>query len=175
MKRLALLGILVQIAAASAGGQTANPLFVKPASENIRNAPDGAKKGELAAGTRVEVLERRNNWVLVQVTGWMWDKSLVPDSTMTDGFKVRASHILVGSEAEANQVLQELKAGASFESLARKYSKDESSAASGGDLGEFQRGDLMPEFERAVFGLKPGGVSGPVKTALGFHVIRRAE
>jgi hypothetical protein len=175
MKRLALLGILVQIAAVSAGGQTANLLFVKPSSENLRTAPGGARMGELAGGSRVEVLERRKDWVRVTVTGWMYDKSLVADTTMTDGFKIHAGHILVGTEAEANQVLQELKAGASFESLARKYSKDASSAAAGGDLGEFQRGDLMPEFERAVFGLKPGGVSSPVKTELGWHVIRRAE
>jgi parvulin-like peptidyl-prolyl isomerase len=91
------------------------------------------------------------------------------------GFKVRASHILVGTEEEARQVLKELAGGAAFESLAAKYSKDPSSAAKGGDLGVFERGDFVPAFENAAFRLKPGQTSEAVKTPLGYHIIRRTR
>ncbi len=150
-------------------------MYVKVKTENIRKAPSGEKIGELVAGTPVEVLERRPNWVKVQLTAWIWEKSLTSDSTYVDGFTIRASHILVATEAEAQQVLAELKKGASFEELAKKYSKDTPSALQGGNLGEFQRGDFVEEFEKVAFGLKPGETSGIVKTALGYHIIKRTR
>jgi hypothetical protein len=174
MKRLAC-EFMVFIFAAGVVWAQSGIQFVKPKTENLRNAPNGSKIGELSGGMKVEVLERRVNWVKVQVTGWIWDKSLTVDSTQVEGFKLRASHILVSTEQEANQVLQELRAGTAFEELARKYSKDPSSAANGGDVGEFGRGDFVPEFEQAVFRLKPGETSGAVKTALGFHIIKRTR
>jgi hypothetical protein len=174
MKRFVRQSIIIAFFICGAYAQTGD-LYVKPNSENIRKEPGGAKIGELTAGTRLEVLEKRPSWVRVQLTGWIWEKSLTSDSMMVDGFMIRASHILVGTEAEANQVLQELKKGASFEELAAKYSKDESSAIKGGDLGEFQRGDFLPEFENAVFRLKPAEVSGIVKTGLGYHIIKRTK
>lgn len=150
-------------------------MYVKVKTENIRKGPSGEKIGELVAGTPVEVLERRPNWVKVQLTAWIWEKSLTSDSTYVEGFTIRASHILVSTEAEAHRVLEELKKGASFEELAKKYSKDTPSALRGGDLGEFQRGDFVEEFEKVAFGLKPGETSGIVKTALGYHIIKRTQ
>lgn len=87
------------------------------------------------------------------------------------GEQVRASHILVKSEQEAQDVLAQLKKGASFEELAKKYSKD-STAAKGGDLGWFPRGAMVPEFDKAAFSLKEGELSGIVKTQFGFHIIK---
>jgi len=87
------------------------------------------------------------------------------------GEQVRASHILVKTEPEAQDVMSQLKKGASFEELAKKYSKD-SSAAKGGDLGWFSKGAMVPEFDKAVFGLKEGQLSGIVKTQFGFHIIK---
>jgi len=150
-------------------------LYVKVKKENIRMSPGGTKKGEVLAGTEVKVLERKPNWVKVQFTGWIWEGSLSSDSTMVEGFAVRASHILVETEEEANEVLDQLKQGAVFEELARRYSIDRASGAKGGDLGTFGRGDLRPEFENAVFGLAKGGISGIVKTDLGYHIIKRTE
>ncbi len=85
--------------------------------------------------------------------------------------RVRARHILVSTREEAEKVLKELKAGAKFEDLARKYSKD-GSKEFGGDLGYFTYEEMVPEFSKAVFALKVGEVSKPVKTDYGWHIIK---
>jgi parvulin-like peptidyl-prolyl isomerase len=155
-------------------GQT-EYLYVKPKNENLRAQPNGDKTGEIVGGTRVTVLERQQNWVKVQVTGWIWDKSLTADFAAVDGYKVRASHILVKTEAEAAALLTQLKGGAKFEDLARQNSIDRVSGEKGGDLGRFGRGDLRPEFDNVLFQLKVGEVSSIVKTDLGYHIIKRVE
>jgi peptidyl-prolyl cis-trans isomerase C len=87
------------------------------------------------------------------------------------GEQVKASHILVKTEKEAQDILAQLKSGENFENLAKKYSTD-STAAKGGDLGWFSKGAMVPEFDKVVFGLKEGGLSGIVKTQFGFHIIK---
>jgi len=86
--------------------------------------------------------------------------------------QIKASHILVKTEAEANKVLARLKKGEKFEEIAKKESLDTASAKNGGDIGFFSRGQLVPEFEKAAAGLKVGELSGPVKTAYGYHIIK---
>lgn len=86
--------------------------------------------------------------------------------------KIRASHILVEKQSQAIKVQEELKAGANFSELARKYSTCPSSKR-GGDLGQFGRGQMVKEFEVVAFALKPGQVSDPVKTKFGYHLIKR--
>ncbi len=76
---------------------------------------------------------------------------------------------------KAEMILKELKAGASFEELAKKYSEDPASAKHGGDLGFTQRGDLVPEYENVAFNLKNGEISGIVQTQFGFHIIQLIE
>jgi len=85
--------------------------------------------------------------------------------------QVRASHILVASLDEANFCVAELKAGKSFEDLAKKYSTCPSGQR-GGDLGFFGKGMMVPEFEKAAFTLEPGMVSAPIRTQFGFHLIK---
>jgi hypothetical protein len=143
--------------------------------ESLRNAPNGSLVGEMQAGARMEILERKLNWVRIQMSGWIPESSLTADSTMVSGFTMRASHILVRNEADANAVLGEIRSGVKFEDLVKKYSIDAPSAAKGGDIGEFRRGDLMPEFESAVLKLKIGETSGAVRSALGYHVIKRTK
>jgi peptidyl-prolyl cis-trans isomerase C len=87
------------------------------------------------------------------------------------GEQVKASHILVKTEKEAQDVLAQLKKGASFEELAKKYSTD-STASKGGDLGWFPKGAMVPEFDKVAFSLKDGEMSGIVKTNFGFHIIK---
>jgi len=87
------------------------------------------------------------------------------------GEQVRASHILVKTEPEAQEILKQLKAGGNFEELAKKQSID-AAAAKGGDLGWFGKGSMLPEFENAVFGLKEGATSGIVQTKYGYHIIK---
>ena len=100
--------------------------------------------------------------------------------------RARARHILVqvdekddeqarqAKRQKAEALLAQLKSGANFEELARTGS-DCPSAPQGGDLGFFQRGQMVPAFEQAVFALKPGELSGVVETQFGYHLIRLEE
>ncbi|MCI5628447.1 MAG: peptidylprolyl isomerase [Clostridiales bacterium] len=83
-----------------------------------------------------------------------------------------AKHILVDSEEKANDILGKINAGeVSFEDAAKEHSTCPSKDA-GGDLGTFGRGQMVPEFENAVFNMNNGEVSGPVKTQFGYHLIK---
>ena len=74
--------------------------------------------------------------------------------------------------ATADGVLQIARSGGDFAELATKYSEDPGSKDNGGDLGWFGRGEMVPEFENAVFGAKPGDIIGPVQSQFGLHVIK---
>lgn len=148
-------------------------LYVRVSKENLRDQPNGNKVGELMSGTKLKVLEKQDRWVKVQLTGWIWQPSTTPDPTQVVNFKVRASHILVETQEEAEQLLSQLMQGADFAELAKQHSRDRASGDKGGDLGMFGKGDLRPEFEDAVFRLKVGSMSGIVKTDLGYHIIKR--
>jgi peptidyl-prolyl cis-trans isomerase C len=85
--------------------------------------------------------------------------------------EVHARHILVGSEAEAKEVITELEGGADFTALAEEHSIGPS-APQGGDLGFFRREQMVPEFAEAAFALEPGEhTEEPVQTQFGWHVI----
>lgn len=84
---------------------------------------------------------------------------------------VRASHILVKTKAEADQLEFYLKKGASFESLARQYSLCPS-GRQGGDLNFFSRGQMVKPFEEKAFSMKKDEISEPVKTEFGWHIIK---
>ncbi len=101
--------------------------------------------------------------------------------------QVRASHILLmyagsqrstatRSKEEAQTQIQELKqkidGGEDFAALASQHS-DCPSGSSGGDLGPFGRGQMVPEFETTAFGMEVGGVSDVVETGFGYHIIKR--
>lgn len=87
--------------------------------------------------------------------------------------EIRASHILVKTEAQAEAIEKQLKAGASFPKLAEQDSLDPGSKQSGGDLGWFKHGQMVPEFDKAAFALTDGQISQPIKTSFGYHVIER--
>ncbi|NHO33547.1 peptidylprolyl isomerase [Acetobacter fallax] len=88
--------------------------------------------------------------------------------------EVHARHILVKTEAEAQDVIKKLKAGDAFGPLAEKLSIDKGSARNnGGDLGWFKKGDMVPVFSDAAFAMKPNTFSEtPVKSQFGYHVIQ---
>lgn len=86
--------------------------------------------------------------------------------------RAAARHILVPKEADAQDLKRQIDSGADFAELARKHSKCPS-GKSGGALGEFGRGDMVPEFDKVVFGDLPiNAVSDPVKTQFGYHLIQ---
>jgi peptidyl-prolyl cis-trans isomerase C len=90
--------------------------------------------------------------------------------------EVRASHILVATEAEAKALIEQLKGGADFAKLAKEKSTDAAAAAQGGDLGFFTRDAMVAPFAEAAFAGTPGQViATPVHTEFGWHVIRVDE
>lgn len=83
-----------------------------------------------------------------------------------------AKHILVDNEEKANELLNKINNNEiSFEEAAREHSSCPSKDADG-DLGTFPRGQMVPEFEEAVFSMNKGEVKGPVKTQFGYHLIK---
>jgi peptidyl-prolyl cis-trans isomerase C len=92
-------------------------------------------------------------------------------SEMASGDQIKARHILLDSEEKAMEIIKKLQAGGEFAKLASEYSTGPS-AASGGDLGWFGEGQMVPEFSKAAFALNPGDiVTKPVKTQFGWHII----
>ena len=101
--------------------------------------------------------------------------------------QIRARHILLrlgqdatpeevaAVEERARAVLERLRAGEEFAVVAQETSEDEGSKANGGDLGFFQRGQMVKAFDEAAFSLEPGTLSEPVRSEYGFHVIRVEE
>lgn len=101
-----------------------------------------------------------------------YDKSIADFEPLEE---VHARHILVASEDEAKAIIKQLEDGADFVELAKEKSTGPS-APSGGDLGFFTKGRMVPAFEKAAFALEPGTFTKePVKTEFGWHVIKVDE
>ena len=88
------------------------------------------------------------------------------------GGKIKASHILVDKHSKAQEIYEDLGAGENFQKLAQQYSSCPS-RKKGGSLGEFSKGDMVPEFWNACTKLKLGDISQPVKSEFGYHIIKR--
>lgn len=108
-----------------------------------------------------------------------------PDEFQVDeSFRVRQIFFKLSSQAKeeerkqvvasAEKVLAEVRGGADFSELAKKYSQDPS-AKDGGDLGYLKKGDILPEIENSLVGLKPGDVSGLIRTPVGIHIMKMEE
>lgn len=105
-------------------------------------------------------------------------------SQFQQGERVRASHILIGvpenadatakeqARARAVGVLNQVKAGEDFAALAKQYSEDPGSGPNGGDLGYFERGQMVGPFEEVAFSLAPAQTSDLVESPFGYHIIR---
>ena len=81
-----------------------------------------------------------------------------------------ARHILVKSEEQCQQLKTDIEGGADFAELAKQHSSCPS-GNSGGDLGEFGPGMMVPEFDQVVFSADINTVQGPVKTQFGYHLL----
>ncbi|MDY0884013.1 peptidylprolyl isomerase [Dongia soli] len=87
--------------------------------------------------------------------------------------EVKASHILVKTEAEASKIIAQLKKGGDFAKIAKEKSIDKGSAVNGGELGFFTQDAMVKEFGDAAFAMKPGEISQkPVQSQFGWHVIK---
>lgn len=121
------------------------------------------------------------------------DLQKVYDANKDKYEQVKAKHILIAfkgspaaqsgkpelteeqAKAKAEDLKKQIAGGASFDDLAKKESDDTGSGAQGGELGEFGRGQMVPEFEKAAFDAKAGDVVGPVRTQFGYHLIKVEE
>ncbi len=81
-----------------------------------------------------------------------------------------ARHILVDSAERAEELKQQIENGADFAQLAAEHSECPS-GSSGGDLGEFEQGQMVPEFDQVVFNEALGEIHGPIQTQFGYHLI----
>ena len=131
--------------------------------------------GEIEAAMRhfQTALRQRPDHALAKANLQESETRLQEAQRARDAGEMRAHHILAKTESDARQLLDQLAAGAEFETLARLYSTDPAAGRTGGDLGPFLPGTLLPEFERAVKEIDPGQIGGPVKTAAGYHIIKR--
>ena len=84
--------------------------------------------------------------------------------------RATARHILVDSEEKCNELKAEIENGTSFEEVAKANSNCPSKAQ-GGDLGEFGPGQMVPEFDKAVFSGDVGVLYGPIQTQFGYHLL----
>ena len=118
------------------------------------------------------------------------DLQKVYDANKSQYEQVKAKHILIAfkgspaaqagkpeltedqAKAKAEDLFKQLAGGASFEELAKKESDDTGSGANGGELGEFGPGQMVPEFEKAAFAVKPGELTPVVRTQFGYHIIK---
>ncbi|MBL8331363.1 MAG: peptidylprolyl isomerase [Rubrivivax sp.] len=135
--------------------------------------PDFRAKMELARQSIIigELFEdfRRKNPISDEAAKAEYDKIKAAEA----GTEYRARHILVEKEDEAKSLLSQLKAGAKFEDLAKKHSKDPGSGERGGDLDYAKADSYVPEFGQALTRLKKGEVTeAPVKSQFGWHIIK---
>ena len=92
------------------------------------------------------------------------------------GKEYHVEHILVEKEADAKAIIAQIKAGGSFEDIAKAKSKDPGSAPNGGDLGWVTEKSLVPEFSKSMVQLKNGQVTDkPVKSQFGWHIIKMID
>ena len=100
------------------------------------------------------------------------DASHILIKTIDDNNKPLSAEKKAEAKKKAEDVYKQVKDGGDFAELAKKYSQDTGSAANGGALGEFGKGQMVPAFEKAAFALKEGEVSPIVETQYGYHIIK---
>ncbi|MEI5906777.1 peptidylprolyl isomerase [Bacillus spongiae] len=122
------------------------------------------------------------------------EMNLLQEKAITDGVKVTdeelktyfeenkdeftlatASHILVEDENTAKEIKKQLEDGEDFAKIAQEKSTDPGSAQNGGSLGEFKKGDMVPEFSEVAFSIELNKISEPVKSQFGYHIIKVTE
>ena len=154
---------------------------------DTRLAAAEAKRSGIADDPLIEELAQRaydrvmaEAWLSIEIQNRITDemiearyKEIAADEDSRT--EIRARHILVNTETEAADIIRRLKEGESFEELAKTLSIGPS-GPNGGDLGYFQRGDMVPSFADASFALEVGAISeNPVQTNFGWHIIKAED
>ena len=126
---------------------------------------------------------KARKWYDIVSKGWGVEDTAAAQRQWTSGQILGADHILLltqgmndAQKADVKKKADAIRAKvtpANFADTAKKYSQDQATAKSGGSLGIFPRGSMVPEFENAVLALKPGQISPVIQTQYGYHIIRR--
>lgn len=165
-----------------------NPQFRKQCEEQIISIHLYAKLGEELKLQETEQFQsimanaRRDILAQLAMAETLKDVTVTEDEVssyysengnqFSKGETVNAKHILVAEEEKCSEILESIVSGKTeFEAAAKEFSTCPS-GAQGGDLGEFGRGQMVPEFEQAAFEAEIGHVVGPVKTQFGYHLIK---
>jgi peptidyl-prolyl cis-trans isomerase SurA len=170
-----------QLALAHSQGQTAlegGDLGWKKPGQLPALFVEAVKK--LQPGEVSEVLRSPNGFHILKLNGRKGQpaaKAHPVTQTHVRHILVRLSEVVTAEEAgrRIQQLRARIEQGEDFATLARAHSEDPGTAGSGGDLGWLSPGQTAPEFEKAAAALKPGALSGPVRTAYGFHLIQVLE
>ena len=133
---------------------------------------------------KAELARLKENLLVNYASGKVFDRVTVTEGELRDyyeknldrlggGATVNASHILVDTEEQALEILGKIKSGElSFEDAAMQFSSCPSGER-GGNLGDFSEGQMVPEFDRAVFSMEVGEITEvPVRTQFGYHLIK---
>jgi len=149
-------------------------VFAKAVDAKLLEKPDGAAITSLPRGTPMVVLQQNEKWLLVALNGVILKEAVTGVEGSLRGTAFRAYMILAASDTAAQAILKELQAGADFQAVARAKSTAPNKVK-GGDLGDAYPGDLSPEFEKIILGLKVGELSPVVKTSLGYQIFKRVK
>lgn len=145
-------------------------LLAEAEKRKVADSPEGkaaleqARRQALASAVVDQVLQERLDDAAVRA----WYEAHADQFAVQ---QLHARHILVATQAEAEALLAQLRGGADFATLAREHSVDTASGAGGGELGWFEREQLVPEFADPAFAAKPGTLVGPVSSRYGWHLI----
>lgn len=123
-------------------------------------------------GGIAKISEEQFRWIIESQITMDKVKQAITTDIDTEEEQVWARHILVETEEEAEEVLDQLESGADFAELAQEVSTDTGSGANGGDLGWFGKDQMVAPFEEAAFSLEIGEISEPVESDFGWHIIQ---
>jgi len=173
---------------ATKGGQPVTPELKKRAEDEVVMreifTQEAEKRGVAASASYKEQMELLRQTVLIRELFEDYKKKHPATEAEAkaeydqvkatqSGTEYRARHILVETEDEAKKMIADIKAGAKFEDLAKKSSKDTGSAENGGDLDFAKPDSYVPEFSAAMTKLKKGEMTDtPVKSQFGYHIIK---
>jgi parvulin-like peptidyl-prolyl isomerase len=178
MRRQVLEGLIDQTIMEQAAARLGIKVSPEELEENIRKViQEGGEENFRRWLEQSELtMEEFREMTRLQLLSLKLFEAVTPPSPETME-QVHARHILLGSQEEAMQILERLRKGEDFASLARQFSKDDFTRELGGDLGFFPKGlsGLPPELEEAAFSLAPGQISGVIKSYYGYHIVQVLE